>query len=75
MSVWTHCGFSPPSLPLKAHLKKILILVSMNRRNDYGDENLFHCSYGHLTAALRQKVESSKKITSYEAGIDSNFEL
>ena len=24
----------------------------MNRRNDYSEENLFHCSYGHLTVVL-----------------------
>ena len=26
-----------------------LSIASMNRRNDYSEENLFHCSYGHLT--------------------------
>ena len=26
--------------------------VRMNRRNDYSEENLFHCYYGHLTAGL-----------------------
>jgi len=29
-----------------------LLIVSMNRRNDYREENLFHCSYGHLTVVL-----------------------
>ncbi len=31
-----------------------LLMVSMNRRNDYSKQNLFRWTYGHLTIVLRQ---------------------
>ena len=30
-----------------------LLIASMSRRNDYSEENLFQCSYEHLTVVLR----------------------
>lgn len=30
-----------------------LLKAYMNRRYDYKEENLFQCSFGHLTAVLR----------------------
>ena len=39
MTVWTHCGFSPPSL--EGTFEGDLLIVSMNKRNDYTEENLF----------------------------------
>lgn len=29
-----------------------LLISSMNKRNDYGEENLPHCSFVHLTAVF-----------------------
>ena len=39
-----------------------LLMVSMNRRNNYSEENLFQCSFGHLTLVLRQTWKNYEHI-------------
>ena len=33
-----------------------LLIANMSRRNDYSEENIFHCSYGYCESILETSV-------------------
>lgn len=47
-------------------LERDIVMASMNRNNDYNKQNLFECTFEHVSIVLRQTWKNVKRSFNYK---------